>query len=196
MRAWVFHPSVNHMNKKVAFMALIIAAALQIACRGRAFRIGVLFPENPAVKEGCEVRYLGLKVGKVEAISLKQSTPEKKPEVLVTLAVENQSITIRREDTFRASTAGLLGEAYIDIQPGPSGAQPMPEGSIVRGDMQELQPKTLAGYLTVMELAAKLESLPEDKRRELLEEFRRLIQEASEHRLRNYGPATPSQPEK
>lgn len=163
------------MSPKRLSVLLVFLALGQPACSNKAFRFQVTFPDAPGLKTGSEVRYLGLKVGQVEKVFIKQRNGEDMPEVAVVVAMKNMSIHIRRDDKFGVGVQGLLGDGYLDITPGPSNSPVISEGSTVRGELSTLRLKDWSPLVDSLGLAAKLDSLPKEKREELLKTFNKLL---------------------
>ncbi len=155
------------------------------ACSHRAFRFQVTFPGAPGLKTGSEVRYLGLKVGEVEKVFIQQPQSSGTPEIVVIVAVKDRSVHIRRDDKFGVATQGLLGDGYLDITPGPSNSPILSEGATVRGELSTIRLKDGSTLVDSFDLAAKLNSLPKEKREELLKTFNRLLDEAAGQQRQN-----------
>jgi ABC-type transporter Mla subunit MlaD len=172
------------MIGRVARTIVIFASLPLLGCRSDVFRFQIVFSEAPALKEGCQVRYLGLEVGRVEEITLNRSPNGGSPEVSVAVALKEKNIPIRRDDKFTIATAGLLGEAFVDIRPGPSNSPAIPSGSTVRGEILAFSPETISSYQSAIGIAARLDALPVEKREKLTKTFNELIDAALEEERR------------
>jgi hypothetical protein len=174
-------------SKGVSRRAFLLSTALySLSCTSSVFRFQVDFPEAPGVKKGCEVRYLGIGVGNVERVFLRPSTAGAIPAVVIAIVLKDRNIQIRRDDTFRVSAQGLLGEQFIDIIPGPSSSPPILEGSTVHGETPPsfLSLKRLPIYLEMLELAARLDSLPGEKKDRLVKTFHELLDQATKQQVK------------
>ena len=167
------------MNARRLFHILVLFVLGASGCGNRPFRFQVMFPEAPGLKVGSEVRYLGLKVGDVTKILIQQPENGATPQVAVAVTLANKGIQIRRADRFGIGTQGLLGEAYLDITPGPISSPLISEGSAVQGELTALPLKNVSAVVDPYGLTAKLNSLPEDKREDLLKTFNKLVDEAA-----------------
>src|SRR6266849_4120104 len=102
-----------------AFMLVILAIlayfALKIediGIRGGATRtINVTFDSAAGLNKKTDVRMAGVPVGKVEDITLKNG------KALVTLSVA-ASVPMRENASARVANLGLLGEKYVELDPG------------------------------------------------------------------------------
>lgn len=111
---------------KVGFFMIVILAVLAFFIlriedigvgRGSETKtIDVAFDSVAGLDEKSTVRVAGVRVGKVSAIRL---TPDGR--ALVTLEVDDD-IQLREDATARVANLGLLGEKYIEIDPGSPGA--------------------------------------------------------------------------
>ena len=93
------------------------------------YRVNVWFDSANGITDGSPVQYAGVEVGKIQAVHIvypDQTIP--KVELVVRLPSQ---IRVRADDEASISTFGLLGEKYLEIQPGP-GAGPIiePDGKL------------------------------------------------------------------
>jgi ABC-type transporter Mla subunit MlaD len=182
-----FHVSDGTI-RRMLLATLVSFVLFQWGCGSKSFRFFVAFDEAPGLKIGNEVRYLGLKVGKVEKISIQQSEGTTKPQVLVTVAILDRGLKLRRDDHFKIGTLGFLGEDCLNITPGASTSALIPEGETVHGEGYFIDLEKAPIFLKALLLASRLNSLPEDKREDLLKAFERLIDQAGGH---DSGPSKP-----
>lgn len=89
---------------------------------GETRTIDVIFDSVAGLDEKSAVRVAGVRVGTVRDIKL---TPDGR--ALVTLEV-NEDTPIHRNATARVANLGLLGEKYIELEPGTEAAGVWPEG--------------------------------------------------------------------
>lgn len=94
-----------------------------------AYQITVTFPTVAGIVPDAVVQYAGIPVGKVHTIRLQE---DGKLKVALTLAI-SQGVLIRKDAVFTISTSGLLGDKYIDVQPGSTKAAPLKDGDVVEG---------------------------------------------------------------
>jgi len=81
------------------------------------------------VRSGDPVRVAGVEVGRVEEVRLDPGG-----EWPVTFRVElDAGVPVSEEATARLATDGLLGAPYLEIDPGPASAPPLPEGQPIEG---------------------------------------------------------------
>jgi phospholipid/cholesterol/gamma-HCH transport system substrate-binding protein len=89
---------------------------LQLRRSGGTRKINVVFDSVAGLDEKSAVRVAGVRKGKVSEIKL---TPDGK--ALVTLEVDGD-VSLRRGASARVSNLGLLGEKYVELEPGPANA--------------------------------------------------------------------------
>ncbi len=82
------------------------------------------------LEPGSFVRFGGLKVGTVQAADI---DPQETTRIRVRLQIADKT-PIRTNSKARISTLGLLGENYVEISPGTSGAPLLPPGGEIHGD--------------------------------------------------------------
>ena len=98
----------------IAF-ALVGVAILRLV-RPQATHVYAQLREAPGVKEGAQVAYRGVAVGKVTRIAF---VPDG---VLLTLALERSDVPLRQRDGIRLRTVGVFGEKLVELVSGPSAA--------------------------------------------------------------------------
>jgi phospholipid/cholesterol/gamma-HCH transport system substrate-binding protein len=108
------------------FIALIVFSRYPaLLAEGKDYRAE--FRSVAGLNVGAEVRYGGVLVGTVTGTDL---DPERPTTILVRFRVKN--VTPVREDTRAAITqVGLLGEQYLNLEPGSPTSPPLPEGSTI-----------------------------------------------------------------
>jgi phospholipid/cholesterol/gamma-HCH transport system substrate-binding protein len=102
------------------------------------YHIRVDFDFSGNLQSGAAVKISGIKVGKVEDVLFMGGAidPETKRRVQVRVVafVENRAReAIRQNAEFFVNTQGVLGEQYLEIQPGSYEQPPLAENAIVRG---------------------------------------------------------------
>ncbi len=90
-------------------------------------QVQVVFDSVAGLEKKSAVRVAGVRKGQVTDIELLPDGTAK-----VTLEVE-EDIQIRQGTTARVAAMGLLGEQYVELEPGPVNAPPLPDNTVVRG---------------------------------------------------------------
>ena len=126
------------MNSTAKLGALMLAALVAVAIfilniekislrdAGSRVRVRAAFPSVAGLDAKSPVRIAGVRVGLAETIALESGR------AVVTLALE-PGVLLRRGATARLKSIGLLGELYVELDPGPPGAPPLPEGALLEG---------------------------------------------------------------
>src|SRR5438067_5171748 len=101
-------------------------------------RIRVNFDFSGNLQSGAAVKISGIKVGKVEDVRFMGGAVDRETgrrvQVRVIAFVENRARdAIRQDAEFFVNTQGVLGEQYLEIQPGSYDKPPLQPNSIVRG---------------------------------------------------------------
>lgn len=120
------------MTRRLSFTLLgaaaIAAAVVVAAVRARRGReVLALFPNAGGLRTGAPVTYLGADVGTVGRIERIGGAS------VVHLRIRRRDLVLRRGDEPRLRTMGLLGDAAIDIRPGPLDAARVERGDTLRG---------------------------------------------------------------
>jgi phospholipid/cholesterol/gamma-HCH transport system substrate-binding protein len=82
------------------------------------YRMRVLFDSAIGIADGAPVQYAGVEVGKVERVSIVYPDDQPTPKVQLLVKLPSRVI-VRADDEASISTFGLLGEKYLEINPGP-----------------------------------------------------------------------------
>lgn len=101
------------------------------------FIVHVDFNSSTGLREGGLVRVSGIKAGRVSDIKyLDDESRGEEPFVRVTLELDpTLAATIRQESAkYMITTKGLLGEPYVEIQPGQGGGPRIKQGEILQGE--------------------------------------------------------------
>jgi phospholipid/cholesterol/gamma-HCH transport system substrate-binding protein len=101
----------------VGFFAFAAAQAGQSGARG-GYELVARF-DRANVDVGADVRISGVKIGVVRAVSLEDDRAK------LVLAID-RGVAVRNDSVATITTDGLLGGAYVAIDP--AGAEPLPEG--------------------------------------------------------------------
>ncbi len=97
------------------------------------YRIKTLFSFIDGVTESSPVRYAGVDVGHVEKIEIRQDTPDGSAKVEVTAYIDDPARTIERDSKAMINTLGLLGEKYVEIEPGQKSSGYIQDGEYICG---------------------------------------------------------------
>ncbi|MFN2385582.1 MAG: MlaD family protein [Thermoanaerobaculia bacterium] len=91
-------------------------------------KVTVQFADVGGLVEKSTVRVAGVPVGKVGKIRLEQG----KAYVDIEL---DRDVDLRQGASATIASLGLLGEKYVELVPGPVGGTPLPENSVITGDV-------------------------------------------------------------
>lgn len=104
----------------------------EIGFLSRKYTLRTYFSGAGGLRPGSQVRVAGIPVGTVTDINLSHYTePQRSVEVLMRVPRNFQS-QIRQNSEATLATAGLLGEAYVDITRGNPAQPPVPAGGEVK----------------------------------------------------------------
>lgn len=90
-------------------------------------RLDVLFDSVAGLNDKAPVRVAGVRVGTVEAIGLEGRRAR------ITLLLD-QAVELPAGSTAQIANAGILGDKYIELIPGPAGGPPMSPGQVLEGE--------------------------------------------------------------
>ena len=107
----------------VGFFAFASAQAGQNGNRA-GYDLSALFNRVDGITVGSDVRVSGVKVGVVKAIALDTDSFQAR----LTFTIDN-TIKLNDQSTARIQSDGLLGGAYVSIEPG--GVTPLPAGGMI-----------------------------------------------------------------
>jgi phospholipid/cholesterol/gamma-HCH transport system substrate-binding protein len=133
----------------VVFASIVLAVLIILMSGGGMLTSKILlksyFPDAAGLREGAPVRLSGVDIGHVKTISVVPNRPEAPVEV--TMKVETKyDFYLRKDSVTILSTAGVLGETYINIDSSHATGAPVHNGDI-------LPSKEVAGYDEVMRAA-------------------------------------------
>lgn len=121
---------------KVGIMTLIAASLLaymvfvvgDLSLTEHGYRFAISFYSVNGLSKGSNVSMSGVKIGKVEKIAIIDD------QVFVYAYIQDKKFHIRRKSTFTISTAGLMGEKYVEIMPTRDYTSPyVADGEVVSG---------------------------------------------------------------
>ena len=90
--------------------------------------ISIVFNDVSGLDDKAVVRVAGVRVGKVTKIRQIEGR------AYVTVEIEDPNVELRQGASAAIANLGLLGEKYLELIPGPIGASPLPEDSILTGN--------------------------------------------------------------
>lgn len=102
-----------------------------IDCGPPPFVVNVTYPGEVDVEPGSPVIYQGIRIGRVEAVSLRQDAPEQPALVEVKLGIRDRHVVLRESDRFHQST--LRGVPVIEVEPAETPSEPLAAGATVAG---------------------------------------------------------------
>ncbi len=95
----------------VTYLSVVISGVSGFASDG--YRLIAKFENSSGLKKGAVIEIAGVKVGKVESISLDLETQES----MVWLEVD-QNVEVQDDAVASIRTAGIIGDKFIKISPG------------------------------------------------------------------------------
>lgn len=117
-------------------IALGLLAIMIFAIRGYrtftpGYTINVLFHSAGGISRGAPVKLTGVTVGEVQAVTISRDERSALPQVTVSIWLP-RDLTIRSDDRAQIGMLGLLGEKYLEIEPGTGqGAIVQPRGQLI-----------------------------------------------------------------
>ena len=114
----------------LAIVALFIwkIEDLRIGGGGPPRRVTVQFKDVAGLDEKTAVRVAGVRVGRVSKVQLVEG------KALVDIELD-RDVALRQGASASIESLGLLGEKYVELVPGPFGAPPLPDNSVIKGDL-------------------------------------------------------------
>jgi len=163
--------------------ALGLLAAFMLVMGGINFQptydLFVDFDNPGGLQTGAPVKIAGVKVGKIEEIQFRggktdEKTGRRDPLVRIKVSVEKRyKDSVHENSLFYVTTQGVLGEQFMQIEPGSSDRDVLPEGAVVRG----LDPPRLDMLLAESyELLHSTVAAVRDNRKQISETFDALHQ--------------------
>lgn len=102
----------------------------------RKYTLKTYFSSASGLRGGSQVRVAGVPVGVVESVGISALTdPEKAVEVIMRVPTTYRN-EIRSDSKAKLATAGLLGEAFVDISRGGPGQVVIADGGIVESEQE------------------------------------------------------------
>jgi phospholipid/cholesterol/gamma-HCH transport system substrate-binding protein len=129
----------------------------------RKFTLKTYFNSAAGLRAGSQVRIKGVPVGTVDRVRISQfPEPSRAVEVIMRIPRDFQS-QIRVDSEASLQTAGLLGEAYVDISRGGPGQPVVPDGGEIKSreeaDIKRIMQNTNDVISNLRELSEKLNDI-------------------------------------
>jgi len=116
----------------IAVLFIIVFSIGDINISKTGYRIKVLFNFAAGIGPTAPVRLAGVGVGQAQGVRVIYDEKEKKTKAELTVWI-NDRVKIEENARFTINTLGLLGEKYLEIYPGASGAALIKPGDTVIG---------------------------------------------------------------
>ena len=147
---------MQHTSTQDTFVGLFVAAgivglfflALQVSnlssfTDGDSYTITARFENSGGLKPKSPVSAAGVKIGKVSSISFDPKTYES----VVQMSIDSKYNTLPDDTTASVFTAGLLGEQYVNLEPGGSDVYLQKDGKIDITNSAIILEKALGQFL-------------------------------------------------
>jgi phospholipid/cholesterol/gamma-HCH transport system substrate-binding protein len=119
-----------------AFFVVVLAALavlilkiedIHIGKKARTNTVDAHFKDVAGLDDKSAVRVAGVRIGKVDGITLREDGT-----AVVHLALD-PGVELREGALAQIRSLGLLGDKYVELQPGPPGAPRLPQGALLEG---------------------------------------------------------------
>jgi phospholipid/cholesterol/gamma-HCH transport system substrate-binding protein len=119
----------------LVFAALVLLSILvfgvgEVRLFERGHRYNVIFDSSAGLNEGAQVRMGGVKVGSVTNVDFIDYKGKRR--VVVTILIR-KNLPLHAKDRFKITMTGLLGDNYVEVNPGPSLAAVIKPGATIEG---------------------------------------------------------------
>jgi phospholipid/cholesterol/gamma-HCH transport system substrate-binding protein len=104
----------------------------QVGFFSRRYTLKVYIAEAGGLREGAQVRLVGVAVGNVKRVQISPYPERARAVELVMGVARAYQDQIRADSTASIETVGLLGESYVDITRGSPGQEAVPEGGVLK----------------------------------------------------------------
>ncbi|HEY6292858.1 MAG TPA: MlaD family protein [Terriglobia bacterium] len=112
----------------------IILISGQIGFIARKYTLHAYFPTAEGLRPGSAVELAGIPAGTVKAIRISNfQDPQRSVDLVLQIMRKYQS-EIRTDSVANQTTAGLLGDAYIDISRGSPAQEVIPDGGVIQSN--------------------------------------------------------------
>ncbi len=156
----------------------------------KSYRINVIYNFAGGVELGSPVRVAGVKVGKVDQIRFFEpgKTFNKEPvSILIRIQIDRRAEELIRTDSkFYINMAGIIGEKYVEIDPGTQAGKALKNNDTVRGiDPPRIDQFLSQGYGIFDKINKKYQSLTEEDKQKIRALFDNLV--TLSENLSNFG---------
>ncbi len=117
--------SLRRATPPLLLAAAVLVTLLLIRGGDDRYTVKLLLANASGLKEGGEVRLGGVEIGTISDLRL-----DRADRVVATLALDDDRAPIGRDAAVAIATRNLLGQKYIDLDPGDRG-RPLPSGSTI-----------------------------------------------------------------
>jgi phospholipid/cholesterol/gamma-HCH transport system substrate-binding protein len=94
---------------------------------GDTYRLNALFTSVSGLRVGSPVNMFGIEVGRVDQLVMDQESQQAKVEMTL-----RKDVKVYEDAIASIKTEGLIGDKFVSIQPGGSGEQLKPGGTIIQ----------------------------------------------------------------
>jgi len=94
---------------------------------GDTYRLNALFTSVSGLRVGSPVNMFGIEVGRVDRLVMDQDSQQAKVEMTL-----RKDVKVYEDAIASIKTEGLIGDKFVSIQPGGSGEQLKPGGTIIQ----------------------------------------------------------------
>jgi phospholipid/cholesterol/gamma-HCH transport system substrate-binding protein len=121
-----------------AFFLIVLVLGAILIWQIEGLRIGgqgvrtytVKLSNATGLEKGAKVRMAGVPVGTVKEITL---SPDN--QALVEIEIDDPNVELRKGASAVLESKGLIGDQYVELNPGPVRGQTLPEGSTISGEV-------------------------------------------------------------
>src|SRR5437773_1219897 len=109
----------------IALAGIAIAAIALVSGGDKGYVVYAQFEQAGPLRQGFKVRIDGAPVGKIEKLDL-----DKRDRVIAKLRIDDNAAPVGRDARATARAADLLGEKFVDLDPGDR-QNPAPSGTVI-----------------------------------------------------------------
>jgi phospholipid/cholesterol/gamma-HCH transport system substrate-binding protein len=139
------------------FLALQVSNLSSLGSK-EGYNVTARFQSSGGLKVKSAVSAAGVKIGRVSAISFDPKTYES----VVTMKIESKYNTLPTDTTASVFTAGLLGEQYVNLEPGGSDEY-LKNGSVIEITQSAIILEKVIGQFLFKSQEEKAQTKPEEK---------------------------------
>jgi phospholipid/cholesterol/gamma-HCH transport system substrate-binding protein len=116
------------------FVVMVMNLEQGMGFLARSTKFRAVVAHTQGLKVGGPVKMNGVDIGNVHQIAIAQSSPSETPRVEITFTIRNTVASLIREDAIVViRPMGLLGDKFIEVNPGTPSKPPLPAGSLIAG---------------------------------------------------------------